>query len=772
MQYNFSPDCSKKLYFDEKYNESKFIAFQGIDQIVKMHSGRGGALDVERLTQENKKLLFSYFNTLYWSFLKDNKPSISELFLFQQYTKELGFYDPSAFEIVFKTLQGMVGDVNDIVYSVHISCSWTDTKTLYKNMNHLFEYIKGERYSLQPGFDNGKVKFVITEHMELADYFIVLWGSHVNFTDEQLSRALFFRTEPCFPDRLFLGSERKAEPLKFLKYYDYHDLRFPNCLENWLQVPSSKLLAECGSIEKPLELSKCLSSVVSNKYSDPGHRHRIDLLRYIVENIDQLTDISKNAENTVHIYGFNNDLGFPENFYKGRLPDYDKSLLMKYKYTLIAENTAIEGYMTEKIADGILSECLVFYWGCPNLERYFPDVGGYSPFVRLPMEDSNKSYEIIKTAISEGWWEQRLSAILATKKLILSKYMLQHRISQVIEEDVDRKILGEDVMNLLRLATAVTPEGKNMFPKILYSGARFAELKKMVERRCGSNVILEKFRGLCGSIPKNVPLMQEFSNRVPNAHIIGIDQFTINHSRFSIREFGCKIPKAYVINLERRKDRLENFYNRYPMADSLGNPVCERFEAVDGKLLKINGEFPLGIKHLFRNNDFGWREGVIGCAMSHIKLWQKLVADDKNDSYIIYEDDVEFAECYTWKLYNVLQKITFSWDMLFLGHLVCYEEQTDHRVESDELPNWEMMSDYIVPRRTSWVGTASYMISKMGAQKLLDYIEQNGVGHGIDYLIQLRFPDLLRAYGVRPMLNFADYASPLNPNVEVDSDIQ
>jgi GR25 family glycosyltransferase involved in LPS biosynthesis len=158
--------------------------------------------------------------------------------------------------------------------------------------------------------------------------------------------------------------------------------------------------------------------------------------------------------------------------------------------------------------------------------------------------------------------------------------------------------------------------------------------------------------------------------------------------------------------------------------------------------------------------------------MSHIKLWQKLVVDDENKSYIIYEDDVEFAENYTWKLYSVLEKITFDWDMLFLGHLVRYELQTDHRVENNELPNWEMMSDYIVPERTSWVGMASYIISKRGAQKLLDYIEKNGVGYGIDYLVQLQFPDLLRAYGVRPMLNFAEYASPLNPNVEFDTDIQ
>ena len=82
------------------------------------------------------------------------------------------------------------------------------------------------------------------------------------------------------------------------------------------------------------------------------------------------------------------------------------------------------------------------------------------------------------------------------------------------------------------------------------------------------------------------------------------------------------------------------------------------------------------------------------------------------------------------------------------------------------------MSNYIIPKRTSWVGTASYMISKTGAEKLLRDIDVVGVTHGIDYFIQLRFGKSLRAYGARPMLNSAEYPSPLNPDIDVDTDIQ
>ncbi len=176
------------------------------------------------------------------------------------------------------------------------------------------------------------------------------------------------------------------------------------------------------------------------------------------------------------------------------------------------------------------------------------------------------------------------------------------------------------------------------------------------------------------------------------------------------------------------------------------------------------------IQHLFRNNDFNTKPGVVGCALSHINLWTRLLEDTSTDYYFILEDDVQFADNFMWKLYCAMQSITFNWDMLFTGHLVCYENITDHR-DRNVLPKWEKMSDYIIPKRTSWVGTSSYMISKSGAKKLLDDIERTGVMHGIDYYIQLRFDKLLRAYGLRPMLNFSNYYSPLCVD-KIDSDIQ
>ena len=50
------------------------------------------------------------------------------------------------------------------------------------------------------------------------------------------------------------------------------------------------------------------------------------------------------------------------------------------------------------------------------------------------------------------------------------------------------------------------------------------------------------------------------------------------------------------------------------------------------------------MKKLFDGNDFGNRAGVIGCALTHLKLWNELVADETNNYYLIFEDDITLTK--------------------------------------------------------------------------------------------------------------------------------
>jgi hypothetical protein len=102
----------------------------------------------------------------------------------------------------------------------------------------------------------------------------------------------------------------------------------------------------------------------------------------------------------------------------------------KYKYAISSENNSEHNYATEKIWEPIICECLPFYWGCPNLEEIIDP----RSFVRLPLEDPAKAAEIVRQAIEEDWWSQRIDAIRNAKKKIMEELGLFSVIHNIIRK--------------------------------------------------------------------------------------------------------------------------------------------------------------------------------------------------------------------------------------------------------------------------------------------------------------------------------------------------
>jgi glycosyltransferase involved in cell wall biosynthesis len=124
------------------------------------------------------------------------------------------------------------------------------------------------------------------------------------------------------------------------------------------------------------------SAIISGENRLPGHSLRLQFLKFLT---------SKYSTDDFHLYG-KHPHSYPH--YKGPLNTKDSGLF-SYKYTFNAENTEEKGYFTEKIVDAILAECLCFYWGCPDLERYIDP----RAFIRLPLEDPEKALAIVVEAI-------------------------------------------------------------------------------------------------------------------------------------------------------------------------------------------------------------------------------------------------------------------------------------------------------------------------------------------------------------------------------------
>jgi GR25 family glycosyltransferase involved in LPS biosynthesis len=198
-------------------------------------------------------------------------------------------------------------------------------------------------------------------------------------------------------------------------------------------------------------------------------------------------------------------------------------------------------------------------------------------------------------------------------------------------------------------------------------------------------------------------------------------------------------PYFKIVNLERRQDRKQNVEAQLNKESIRPSWV----RAVDG--LAIDPTYAL--KQLFRNNDFGSKRGVIGCALSHYQLWQHLVKDQVHDFYVIMEDDITLCEGFKEKLDHVLTSIKNSGsDLLFLG----YHMFSSKREKVKNIYDIVSLQSTIHPLQQDLYigGTFAYIIHKTGAEKLLAYSDIHGIQNGIDYYITTKYIFTMKKYNI------------------------
>jgi len=141
-----------------------------------------------------------------------------------------------------------------------------------------------------------------------------------------------------------------------------------------------------------------------------------------------------------------------------------------------------------------------------------------------------------------------------------------------------------------------------------------------------------------------------------------------------------KISKVFVINLEKRNERLIIFTFNY----NLEIPF-EIFKAIDGSILnlskliseKIIGD--IGINSIKNKNRKYHYElpniNAIGCYLSHYNLW-KLILENKGDNFIIFEDDNEFNKISLNEINYRVSLLPKNWDIYLLSnHNYCYSRK-------------------------------------------------------------------------------------------------
>lgn len=221
--------------------------------------------------------------------------------------------------------------------------------------------------------------------------------------------------------------------------------------------------------------------------------------------------------------------------------------------------------------------------------------------------------------------------------------------------------------------------------------------------------------------------------------------------------------ETYVINLERRKDRWNLFEENCEKELKFLN--YNRFNAIDGDKLITNTQ----LQRIFDGNDYNMRRGMVGCALSHFKLYTNLINSKTNvNTYIIFEDDIKVVKNFEKKLLHLFDKLNeFDWDIVFLGHHMKKEYITTETYNEEILPNLEKWNSTQSLER-SYGGTGGYIITKQGAIKLLDYINKVTMTNCIDTMIQ-KSSDELNVFYCSPHLIYTDC---IQYNNLIDTDIQ
>jgi hypothetical protein len=158
------------------------------------------------------------------------------------------------------------------------------------------------------------------------------------------------------------------------------------------------------------EKSRNLSWIVGDALDLPGHLRRRSFLE----------QIKKDPSLDLDLYG--KEIHFIADKWDGLAP---------YRYSLAVENTSGPDYWTEKIADCFLTGTVPLYYGCTNLEDYFPQ----GAFIRIDIGKPAESLAEIKRILTEDDWEHRIPALKEARELVLNRYQFFPYVSDLIHSE-------------------------------------------------------------------------------------------------------------------------------------------------------------------------------------------------------------------------------------------------------------------------------------------------------------------------------------------------
>jgi len=167
---------------------------------------------------------------------------------------------------------------------------------------------------------------------------------------------------------------------------------------------------------------------------------------------------------------------------------------------------------------------------------------------------------------------------------------------------------------------------------------------------------------------------------------------------------------SFVISLPFRSDRRKHIIKQFKNVDI----PYSFFVATNG--YSMNGNYKNYSTHMSQQN---LSRGSLGCAISHIRLWEKLSQYSEDQIFLIFEDDIILCENFNKKFSKALINLPEDFDILYLG-------SGSTRIQ--DICYWESNNIFKAfnPRR----GLYAYAITSRSARKLVKLVKPINILYG------------------------------------------
>jgi GR25 family glycosyltransferase involved in LPS biosynthesis len=162
----------------------------------------------------------------------------------------------------------------------------------------------------------------------------------------------------------------------------------------------------------------------------------------------------------------------------------------------------------------------------------------------------------------------------------------------------------------------------------------------------------------------------------------------------------------------------------------------ERLPAVNGRGLTLTRE----LAALFAGNRYGWKKSVMGCALSHWALWQRLAAEpDAGAAYLVLEDDCVLAPNWREAWAALRPGVPADAHVVFLGGVLPPNMKALPLVAEPVAPGLARVREHGPPGGAKGRGfhfcTYSYVMTRAGAARMLEIVAAIGLSLPADHMM-------------------------------------